>query len=243
MRTSALLLLAGLAGSAGTTVASQAWAQAEGGATLAPDAQIQISTTVPEGKTGEVDTTLPTPPAEAPPPRPHKKGLVLEGTSGVLGFAGHFGKVAPPGFFMHMQLGYELLDWLMLFAEGELAFTTTSNAQDESHAMAFPIWGFGGGARATIHLSPRFAFFVQGDVGGLTADVPHDSLTILGFQQAESLSPQYGGRVGVEWYMIDRHMALTAQGGARLATGFAEVIGSTDVPLVWDASVGIRYTF
>jgi len=245
VRTSALLLLAGLAGLVGTTVASRASAQSEGGsgATLSPDAQIQINTSVPEGKTGESETTLPTPPAEAPPPRPHKKGLVLEATTGVLGFAGHFGKVAPPGFFMHTQLGYELTNWLMVFAEGELAFTTTSGAQDESHAIAFPIWGFGGGARATIHVTPRFAFFVQGDIGGLTADVPHDALTILGYQQSESLNPQYGGRLGVEGSIIDRHMALSAQGGARLATGFAEVIGPGDVPLVWDASVGIRYTF
>jgi len=168
---------------------------------------------------------------------------VLESTGGVMGFAGHFGQVAPPGLFMHMQLGYEIFNWLMVFGEGELAFTTTSGAQDESHAIAVPIWGFGGGLRATIHVTERFAFFVQGDIGALTADVPHDALTILGYRDSESLNPQYGGRLGVEWYMIDRHMALSAQGGARLATGFAEAVGPTDLPLMWDASVGMRYTF
>ena len=66
---------------------------------------------------------------------------------------------------------------------------------------------------------------------------------ILGYHDAESLNPQYGGRVGAEWYMVDRHVALSAQGGARDATGFAELVGPTDLPLVWDASVGLRYTF
>jgi len=245
VRKAALVLLAGLAGSVGATVASPAWAQSDTSATvtLAPDTQVPISTTPPEGKTGEADTTLPTPPPEAPPPRPRRKGLVLESTAGVMGFAGHFNQVAPPALFMHLQLGYELFKWLMIFGEGDLAMTTTSNGADESHSIAFPIWGFGGGLRATIHATERFAFFVQGDVGALTAYVPHDALTILGFHDAEALNPAYGGRVGVEWYAGDRHIALTAQGGVRDATGFAEVIGPTDLPLVWDALVGFRYTF
>ena len=204
---------------------------------------MNIATAPPEGKTGDLDTTLPTPPPEAPPPRPRSKGIVLESTAGVLGFAGHFGKVAPPGFFMHTQLGYELLRWLMIFGEGELAFTTTSNSQTEANAMAFPIWGFGAGLRATLHVSERFAFFLQGDVGALQAYVPHGALTILGYHDAESFNPQFGGRVGVELYLADRHIAVGLQGGLRDATGFAELIGPTDLPLVWDASLGLRYTF
>jgi hypothetical protein len=210
---------------------------------LAPDAHIDISTAPPEGKTGETDTTLPTPPPEAPPPRPHKKGLVLEATAGSLGFIGQFRHVAPPGFWMHMQLGYEVWNWLMVFGEGEMAFTDTGIAEDESHAMAFPIYGFGGGLRATIHPTERFAFFLQGEGGALSAYVPHDSLTILGFRNAESLSGSVGGRLGLEWYHLDRHIALTAQGGVRDAMGFAKLIGASDLPLMWDASAGFRYTF
>lgn len=211
--------------------------------TLPPDAHVEIQTTAPEGKTTEIDTTLPTPPPEALPPRPRKKGLVLETTAGALGFLGQFRHLAPTGFWMHMQLGYEVLDWLMVFGEGELAFTDTSVSQDESHAMAFPIWGFGGGLRATIHPTERFAFFVQGEGGALTAYVPHDSLTVLGFRDAEGLNGQVGGRIGLEWYHLDRHMALTAQGGLRDALGFEKVVGGSDLPLMWDASAGIRYTF
>jgi hypothetical protein len=211
--------------------------------TLAPDAHIDISTSAPEGKTGEADTTLPTPPAEAPPPRPHKKGLVLEATAGVLGFMGQFRHVAPPAYWMHMQLGYEVLSWLMVFGEGELAFTDTGVSQDESHTMAFPMWGFGGGLRATIHPTDRFAFFLQGEGGALTAYVPRNSLSILGYRNAEGLNGSVGGRIGLEWYHLDRHIALTAQGGVRDALGFAKLVGGADLPLMWDASAGFRYTF
>ena len=211
--------------------------------TLAPDAQVNIATTPPEGKTGESDTTLPTAPAEAPPPRPRRKGVVLEQTLGALGFGGQFRHVAPPGLWMHMQLGWELLKWLMVFGSGELAFTSSDVTQDASHSMAFPIYGFGGGLRATLHVTDRFAFFVQGEGGALTAYVPHDSLTILGYRDAEGLNGQIGGRLGLEWYMIDRHLALTAQAGLRDAMGFAKVIGASDLPLMWDGAAGLRYTF
>jgi hypothetical protein len=211
--------------------------------TLAPDAQVNITATSPEGKTGEADTTLPTAPPEAPPPRPHKKGIVLESTAGMLGFGGKFRHVAPPGYWMQMQLGYEIFNWLMVFADGELAFTTTDVSQDASHSIAFPMYGFGAGLRATIHVTDRFAFFVQGQGGALTAYVPHDALTILGYRDAEGLSGQIGGRVGVEWYQIDRHIALTAQGGLRDALGFAKVVGGADLPLMWDGAIGLRYTF
>jgi hypothetical protein len=215
-----------------------------GGDVLPPDAHIEIAAQPPEGKSPEVS---PGPGAEglveAPPPRPRRKGVVLESTLGVLGFAGQFRHVAPPGYWLHAQLGYEFLDWLMVFGEGELAFTDTGESQDESHSKAFPLWGFGGGVRATIHATPRFAIFLQGAIGGLAADVPHNELTVLGFRHAETLSASFGARLGVEWYQLDRHLALTAQVGGRDATGFAKVVASSDTPLMWDAALGIRYTF
>ena len=98
-------------------------------------------------------------------------------------------------------------------------------------------------ARATIRATDRVAFYAQGEVGALTADVPHDSLGVLGFPNAESLKLAYGARLGVEWYQVDRHMALFVAGGARYAQGFAKVIGPADLPLLWDAGAGLRYTF
>jgi hypothetical protein len=217
-----------------------------GGVELSPDAHVEINTTaasdavaIPDAPSDSSSAAL----AEAPPPRPRKKGLVLESTLGVLGFAGQFRHVAPPAFWLHAQLGYEVLPWLMLFGEGELAFTDTGQSQDESHTMAFPLYGFGGGARATFHPSARFALFGQGEIDGVSANVPHNALTILGFRNAESLAPSFGVRLGAEWYQVDRHLALTAQIGTRDATGFAKVLASSDTPIMWDAALGIRYTF
>jgi hypothetical protein len=209
---------------------------------LPPEAQIDIATTPPEGKVTEVPG--PEDLNQQPPQRPRHKGLVLESTLGVLGFAGEFRHVAPPAYWLHGQLGYEVLPWLMIFGEGELAYTDTSESVGLSDVRAFPIWGFGAGARVTMHATDRVAFFVQGDLGALTAVVPHDALTVFGFRNAESLALSLGVRVGVEWYQIDRHLALCAQMGLRDAQGFAkQVIVSSDLPLMWDAAAGLRYTF
>ncbi len=216
---------------------------------LTPETKVDFSTKAEPGlgqasASGAAEQgTLPEPPAEAPPVRPRHKGLVLESTAGMLGFAGNFRHVAPPAFWLHTQLGYEVLRWLMLYGSAELAMTDTSEASDPSHVMAFPIWGFGGGARVTVHATDRVAFFVQGDLGALTAYVPHESLAVFGYANAESLHLYFGGRLGVEWYQIDRHMALVAQGGARDAQGFSRSIGGGDTPILWDAALGLRYTF
>lgn len=238
--------------------------EAPGEPTLPPEAHIEIAPQPPEPKSLEGagagtstegrnvgaeegrDVGVDLGPGEAAPPpaRPRHKGVVLESTLGVLGFAGQFRHLAPPAYWMHAQLGYELLSWLMLFGEGELGLTDTTESQDASRSRAFPVWGVGGGARASVKIKD-FGAFVQGSVGALTASVPHGALSYLGFKSAESLGAQFGGRVGVEWYQTDRHLALTAQGGPRIAQGFSKsAAGSAkDLPLLWDTALGLRYTF
>ncbi len=215
-----------------------------GAEALPPDTHIEIAPQPTEAKPLDAPSDVgPEGLVEAPPPRPRRKGLVLESTLGVLGFAGQFRHIAPPAYWLHALLGYEAFDWLMVFGEGELAFTDTSESQDPSHTKAFPLWGFGGGARATFHATPRFAAFVQGEIDALAADVPHNALTVLGFRNAETLAPSFGARIGVDWYQIDRHLALTAQVGARDATGFAKVVATSDTPIMWDGALGLSYTF
>jgi len=188
-------------------------------------------------------TILPEAPPEAPPPLPRKKGLVLASSLGVLGFAGQFRHVAPPAPWMHLTLGYEFFKWLTPFVEGEVAYTDTSVAQDPSKAHSFPILGFGGGLRSTFMLTERVALFGQVDVGLMKADVPKQALLIVGFANAEAFNSYFGARLGVEWYQVDRHFALGAEGGVRDASGFAKQGGSSDTPLMWDAAATIRYTF
>jgi len=196
-----------------------------------------------ESDTQTPASTLPEAPLEAPPPLPHHKGLVLESSLGGLGFLGQFRHIAPTAPWLHGQLGYEVTRWLMLFGEGELAFTSTSESQDESHSYSFPIFGFGGGLRVTVHATERVAFYAQGSIGVMAANVPTGALTILGFRNAETLDPSFAGRLGVEWYQIDRHMALGLAVGLRDATGFAKLGLQSDTGLMADASVVIRYTF
>jgi hypothetical protein len=211
-----------------------------GGEAMAADAEVKA-----EAKPSEPASLDATPaPPEAPPPPPYKKGVVLDSSIGVLGFAGQFAHVAPPGPWMHTQLGYEIFRWLMLFGEGELAFTDTSRAQDESKRRAFPIFGFGGGVRFTVPIGERFGIFLQGNGGFLKADTPKNALGLLGYRTAEVLGLYYGGRLGVEWYQIDRHFALGLNGGARLANGFkTQAPGKSDTPLLWEGAADLRYTF
>ncbi|MBN9161387.1 MAG: hypothetical protein J0I07_10515 [Myxococcales bacterium] len=191
--------------------------------------------------TGGEELDAPAP--EAPPPPPYKKTLVLDSTVGAIGFLGEFGKVAPPGPWMHVQLGYELLRWLMLYGEGELAFTDTSNRQAAPNTRTFPLLGFGGGARFTIRFTERVGVYAQGGFGMLKADIATNALGILGFRDAESLGVYVGGRLGVEWFQINRHFALGLNAGMRTAQGFAKLGAGTDTPLMLDGGASLRYAF
>lgn len=185
---------------------------------------------------------VPAPPAEAPPPPPYKKSVVVDSSLGALVFLGKFGKTAPPAPLIRTQVGYELFKWLMLFGEGELGFTDTSSSQDPPKTRAFPIFGFGGGARFTARFTDRFGVYLQGSVGAMKADIKRRALEIIGFKDAEDLGLYLGGRLGVEWYQLDRHFALGLTAGLRDATGFKRTIGS-DTPLAFDAGASIRYAF
>jgi hypothetical protein len=220
----------------------------------APSALAQVPATpepvspapAPDGTVPPVQgsaTILPEAPLEAPPPPPHKKGVVIESRVGALAFLGDFKHVAPTAPWFHADLGYEFLSWLAVFGYGELLFTNTSETTAQVNTLAFPIYGFGGGVRFTVHATPRVAFFLEGDVGALRADVPHGALAYLGYGNAESFGASLGGRFGVEWYQIDRHLAFSVGVGLRDALGFAEQFIGTGPPLMLDASGAIRYTF
>lgn len=184
---------------------------------------------------------------EAPPPPPYAKGLVVDGTIGALGFLGQFRKLAPPGPWFHGQIGYEFFNWLMLFGEGELAFTDTSNLDNPPNVRSFDMWGFGGGARFTWHITERVGIYGQPTLGMLKADVPKNTLGLHGFTDAEELNLWIGFRAGVEWFQIDRHMALGLTTAIRYLPGFEKtgqgVSKSSDTPLGLDGGLSLRYAF
>jgi hypothetical protein len=187
---------------------------------------------------------FPEAPAEAPPPLPRHKGLVLETRLGALAFLGKFGSnLAPPAPWLQTQLGWEFFRWLMVYGYGELAYTGTANSNQGLQTYYFPLYGFGGGLRFTIPVTARVAVFLQGNAGAMSVIVPRDELAFLGFQPAESLGFAVGGRVGVEWYQIDRHMAVSVGAGVRDALNFKIQDGESDLPLMLDAGLAVRYTF
>lgn len=185
---------------------------------------------------------VPVAPAEAPPPPPYKKSIVIDSAVGALAFLGKFGQTAPPAPWIRTQVGYEIFAPLMVFGEGELGFTDTSGSQDPPKTRAFPLFAFGGGARLTLRFTDRFGVYVQGSIGAMQADTSRRALEIIGFKNAESLGLYAGGRLGLEWYQLDRHFALGVTSGLRDATGFKRTIGN-DTPLAFDAGVSIRYAF
>ncbi len=189
-----------------------------------------------ESKSTEPDTD------EAPPPPPRKKGIVLDSRIGVFGFTGDIAQLVTPAPFANAQLGYEIFDWLMVYGQGELAFTTTGG-DGKTRTRAFPIFGFGGGIRLTVHATPRVAFFLQPGLGAIVADVPERALAIYGYTKLESLGLSVNGRLGFEWYAVNRHFALGISGGPRFAPSLAKAAATAGPGLAWDAAAGIRYTF
>lgn len=185
----------------------------------------------------------PVAPVEAPPPPPYKKSIVVDSSLGALVFLGKFGQTAPPAPWIRTQVGYELFNWFMVFGEGELGFTDTSGSQAPPKTRAFPLFGFGAGARFTARFTDRFGMYLQGSIGAMKADIRRRALEIIGFENAEDLGLYFGGRIGVEWYQLDRHFALGLTGGLRDATGFKRVGGGSDTPLAFDAGASIRYAF
>jgi hypothetical protein len=206
--------------------------------TITPAQPLEVNET-----TQPVGSTLATPAPEAPPIPPRTRGLVIESRVGALAFLGDFKTVAPTAPWIHMDVGYEFLKWLAVFGYGELAFTDTNEIQGQALATAFPIYGFGGGLRVTIPLNRRVAVFGEGNVGAMRADVPKGTLVNLGFGNAETFGLAAGGRLGVEWYQIDRHLAFGLDVGVRDALGFAQQFSPTGPPLMLDASLAVRYTF
>lgn len=203
----------------------------------------QVQAAIKAADAQKDESTLPAPPPEAPPPPPRRKGWVLEQSLGAEGFAGKFGSLTGhPAIWLQTQFGYEIFKVLMVFVSGDMGYTDTGSSvgPDENHA--FPIFAFGGGARLTIPFTERVGMYIQGELGGDVAYVPSGVLANSGYANAEGLGFQLGGRAGFEWFQTDRHLALGVSGGARYMPNLAYEVGG-DLPLTWDATVDLRYTF
>jgi hypothetical protein len=173
------------------------------------------------------------------PPRRH--GVVIEGSAGALGHLGNMRDVSPVAPWFRLQVGYELFDWLMLFGQGDVAFSSTSFAQRPPDQRSYALFGFGAGARLSWQAFSAIGFYLQAD-GGL-ASVDEDVLATYGYPDADRLRPFVGGCLGVDWFQLSPHYALSVSGGARDYFQNFERVYGTRPPLAWLGSVAIRYTF
>jgi hypothetical protein len=180
-------------------------------------------------------------PPEAPPPPPRKQGLVLEGSVGALGQIGPLRQITPTAPWFHLQLGYELLAWLMVFGEADVAFATTAHANRPPEPRAYAYYGFGAGVRFTLRPSERVGIFAQASLG--TARASEDVLHVYGFDDADELNTYYGGSLGLEWYQVNPHYALAVHGGLRNYDNGLARAGDGQTALAWTAGAAIRYAF
>jgi hypothetical protein len=183
------------------------------------------------------DATSRDPDAPEPPPRRH--GVVFEGSIGALGHLGNMRDVSPVSPWFRLQVGYELLDWLMLFGQGDVALSSTSLAHRPPAERTYALFGAGGGARATWAAFHSVSFYLQGEAG--VSSVTEDVLSTYGYPDADRLRPFAGGALGVEWYQLSPHYALSVSGGARDYFQNFERIHGSRPPWVWFSSVAIRY--
>lgn len=177
---------------------------------------------------------------DAPQPAPRARGLVVEGSVGALGHLGDMQNVSPVAPWFRVQLGYELLDWLMLFGEGDVALSNTSFAQRPPEKRSYALFGAGLGARLAWQPLDALGFYLQGDAG--ISSVDQDVLSTYGYSDADRLRPYVGAGLGVEWFQVSPHYALSVYGGARDYIQNFERVNGTKPPLAWLSGLAIRYT-
>lgn len=174
-----------------------------------------------------------------PPLPPRRHGWVFEGSVGALGHLGNMRRVSPVAPWFRLQAGYEPLDWLMVFAQGDVSLSSTSLAKRPPDERAYALFGLGGGLRLSWAPFSRVGFFLQGDAG--VASVTEDVLSTYGYPDADRIRPFAGGSVGVDWFQLSPHYALSVSGGARDYFQTFDRINGDKPPWVWNGSVAIRY--
>lgn len=178
---------------------------------------------------------------EAPPPPPRKHGFVVETTIGAMGQLGAMRHVSPTLPWFRAAFGWEPAKWVMLLAQGDVAFGNTSYANPPPDPRGFTLYGFSGAVRFQIAPTDRIGLLAQGEVGA--ASISNDVLSTYGFRDADQLGPYFGGFLGFEWYQISPHLALVVHAGVRSYGNILERAIGSEAALAWLGSAGLKYTF
>ncbi|MEM7606789.1 MAG: hypothetical protein AAF411_15645 [Myxococcota bacterium] len=168
----------------------------------------------------------------------YSHGVYVEGAVGVRSYIGGVGRLARPGPFFQLNIGYELFSWLWVggIVEGSLHRT---DAPSPPSATVFEVLNFLAQLRLQINASARVALWLSGEVGlGLTLS---DVLRTYGLQDADQAGLVYGGQLGFDWHLRNRHHSIGLAGGARLHPNLDGVGG--EVAIGAHGTLYLRYVF
>lgn len=149
--------------------------------------------------------------------------------------------VSPTSPRFHLKLGFEPLKFLLVFAETDLTISNTSYAHPPPPPRTYHLLGFGGGLRFTVAFAERFGAHVEGSAG--LAEVSSDVLEIYGYSHATQLKPYVGGLLGLDWYPLNPHLAVSLQGGVRSYQSGLRRQRSSSAALALLSGISLRYTF
>jgi hypothetical protein len=188
---------------------------------------------------GQADAATSDPQLDAATLPPRRHGVVIEGSVGALGHLGDMRHVSPIAPWFRLQLGYELLDWLMLYGAADVALSSTSYAQRPPEKRGYALFGASAGARVAWQPASVLGFYLQADAG--LSSVDQDVLATYGYADADRLRPFVGGMLGIEWFQVSPHYALSLYGGARDYVQNFERRNGSRPPIAWVSGLAIRY--
>jgi hypothetical protein len=164
----------------------------------------------------------------------------VESSLGALGQIGDLRRISPLAPWVRGAFGWEPTHWLMLLAQGDVAFGSTSYANPPPDPRGYALWALSVALRFGVQPSPSVGLFAQGEIGATR--VTTDVLRSYGFTDADQVGPYFGALAGVEWYQVSPHYALVAEGGVRSYAQVLDREGGAS-PLAWIGALALKYTF
>ena len=177
---------------------------------------------------------------EPPPPPPWRPGPDVDATLGTYAPLGKLKRVTSPGPWMRLTAGYEVASWLGVFAAFDGAFLATNRANPPPGERGYVLWGFGGGVRLALPLTPRWRIPLRAEIGAHKVD-DQGVLATYGFSNGHSFRLSYGAMLGIEWRATSRHFGIAVEVGVRNDAAVKDDLG-TSAPFAMLGGVLIRYT-
>jgi hypothetical protein len=166
------------------------------------------------------------------------RGLFLQGYLGGRGFVSGLSRLAEPGPFARVGLGYEFFDWLALGVAVELSLHDT-DAPAPPAAGSFELLDALAELRLQLPLSARAALWLSGEAG--IDWVPGNLLSAYGLEDADKLGLIYGGNLGFDWHLLSRHHSIGLLTGARLYPNLAGLRDEQTIGV--QAAAYLKYVF